>query len=113
MIDSSGLILTNGYVILEAMAIIVQDQDGKSAPAEVIGYDHDTGFGLIRALGPLATRPIAIGSSARLAESDLYRAGKVVLQRGNAVAAYADCPGARTRSRPSGTIASGEEVIAG
>ena len=39
-------------------------------PAAVIGYDHETGFGLLRGLVPLKVAPIAFGRSADVKEAD-------------------------------------------
>ena len=44
-----GLILTIGYLILEAGSILIVAGDGRVYPASVIGYDHATGFGVLRA----------------------------------------------------------------
>ncbi len=49
LIDADGHILTIGYLILEATAIEVVDQEGQKIRAGYVGYDHKTGFGLIRA----------------------------------------------------------------
>lgn len=70
VIDEAGLVLTIGYLILEAHAIEVLGDDGKAAAATVVGYDHETGFGLVRTVTPLGLAPIRLGSSADLAESD-------------------------------------------
>jgi S1-C subfamily serine protease len=67
VIDSSGLIVTIGYLILEASAIEVV-ADGKTVAASVVGYDHQTGFGLVRASQPLGVKPMPLGTSAQLAE---------------------------------------------
>jgi S1-C subfamily serine protease len=70
VIDDSGLVLTIGYLILEAMAVTVHDKDGKPVGADPIAYDYDTGFGLVRASRPLGVKPIPIGDSARVAVKD-------------------------------------------
>ncbi len=70
VIDDSGLVLTIGYVILEAMSVTVQDSDGHTVAAEVIAYDYDTGFGLLRATRPLGIKPMTMGSSAHLSAQD-------------------------------------------
>ncbi|MEJ0069674.1 MAG: S1C family serine protease [Pseudomonadota bacterium] len=44
VIDSAGLIVTIGYLILEASSIEVT-ADGKKVPASVVGYDHESGLG--------------------------------------------------------------------
>ena len=66
VIDANGLVLTIGYLVLEASAVDLRTVEGRRVPAEVVGYDHDTGFGLIRAAAPLDAAPVALGSSARL-----------------------------------------------
>ena len=61
-----GLILTIGYLILEADSILVVAGDGRVFPASVIGYDHATGFGVLRA--GIDCRPLEVGSSAEVQE---------------------------------------------
>ena len=61
-----GLILTIGYLILEAGSILVVAGDGRVFPASVIGYDHATGFGVLRA--GIDCRPLEVGSSADVRE---------------------------------------------
>lgn len=70
VIDDNGLILTIGYLMVEANGAEVTSNEGRVVPAEVLGYDHETGFGLLRALVPLKVRPMAIGKSADLKKSD-------------------------------------------
>ena len=57
LIDGDGLILTIGYLIIEAETTIVVDHSGRPVPARVVAYDYDSGFGLVRAQAPLG-RPI-------------------------------------------------------
>ncbi len=66
VIDSRGLIVTIGYLILEASRAEVTLHDGRRVPAQVVAYDHRTGFGLLRALEPLEVVPIRLGDSASL-----------------------------------------------
>ncbi|MDP6345975.1 MAG: S1C family serine protease [Alphaproteobacteria bacterium] len=70
VIDDAGLILTIGYLIVEAMAISVEAADGRMVPAEVVAYDYDSGFGLVRALQPLGVVPLPMGRSADLKVND-------------------------------------------
>ncbi|SVC00894.1 uncharacterized protein METZ01_LOCUS253748, partial [marine metagenome] len=46
IIDDDGLILTIGYLIVEAMAISISTDDERMIPAEPVAYDYDSGFGL-------------------------------------------------------------------
>lgn len=61
-----GLILTIGYLMLEAGSILVVAGDGRVYPASVVGYDHATGFGVLRA--GIDCRPLEVGSSAGVRE---------------------------------------------
>ena len=65
-----GYVLTIGYLVIEAEAIEVTSAEGKSVPATLAGYDHASGFGLLRLIGPLAGRPLPLGDSASLAERE-------------------------------------------
>jgi S1-C subfamily serine protease len=62
----SGLVLTIGYLVLEADQVDVVTHEGRSVPATVVAYDHATGFGLLRPLIPLAVKPIKLGNSTRI-----------------------------------------------
>ncbi len=70
VIDSNGLVLTIGYIILEAMSATVTDAEGNRVPADILAYDYDTGFGLVRAVAPLDVTPIRLGDSDALAATD-------------------------------------------
>jgi S1-C subfamily serine protease len=69
-IDDNGLLLTIGYLMVEAHAAEVTTGDGRSVPARVVGYDHETGLGLLQATVPLKVKPLAIGKSGELKERD-------------------------------------------
>ena len=67
VIGPDGLILTIGYLMLEADSIQVVTQDHRTVPARAVGYDIATGFGLVRPLLPLrGITPVALGSSAQV-----------------------------------------------
>jgi len=68
VIDSNGLILTIGYLVLEAASILVMTSDNKIYPASVVGFDHATGFGLLRASPPPPCAPVELGDSSSLGE---------------------------------------------
>ena len=70
VIGSDGLVLTIGYLMVEAHAAEVVTNDGRTVPANVVGYDHETGFGLLKATQPLNLRPMGLGKSADLREKD-------------------------------------------
>ena len=70
VIDAQGLVLTIGYLILEAATVELSTSDGRSVPATVVGYDGVTGFGLLRALAPLPIKPVQLGQSATVADRE-------------------------------------------
>lgn len=71
VIDENGLILTIGYLMVEAHAAEVTTNDGRTLPANVVGYDHETGFGILQAIAPLKVKPISFGKSGALAKDDV------------------------------------------
>ena len=66
LIDNDGLIVTVGYVILEAGSVEIETADRKIYPATILAYDHDTGFGLIKIAKPPDVRPLELGKSGEL-----------------------------------------------
>ncbi len=70
VIDSDGLILTIGYLILEASSVSVIVAGGEEIPATVIAYDYETGFGLLRAARPPKVTPMEFGDSTKVREDD-------------------------------------------
>jgi serine protease Do len=70
VIDNNGLVLTIGYLMTEAHAAEVVTNDGRVVPANIVGYDHETGFGLLQAISPLKVKPLPLGKSASVKEKD-------------------------------------------
>lgn len=70
LIREDGLILTIGYLIMEADQVEIVDSSGTTVPASIVAYDHATGFGLVKALAKLAPKPIRMGSSAPVGQMD-------------------------------------------
>ena len=70
LIDENGLVLTIGYLMVEAHAAEVTTSTGRTMPASVVGYDHDTGLGLLRTIEPLKLKALPIGTAADLKEGD-------------------------------------------
>jgi serine protease Do len=64
------LVLTIGYLILEADQVQLLLDDGRHFPARVVGYDLATGFGLLQALAPLAIAPAPLGRSRDVTPED-------------------------------------------
>lgn len=63
LIDRNGYILTIGYLILEAEQVEVTDFSNNQIDATIVGYDHKTGFGLIRSNRHLDLEPMKLGES--------------------------------------------------
>jgi serine protease Do len=70
VIDNDGLILTIGYLMVEAQSAEIVTTAGRAVAANVVGYDHETGFGLLRAITPLGVQPLPLGRSADLKQND-------------------------------------------
>lgn len=70
VIDSKGHILTIGYLISDAETIEVTGPEGKPIHATFVGYDHNTGFGLLRTDKPLNVQPMKLGQSSEVKEGD-------------------------------------------
>jgi serine protease Do len=68
VIDDDGLILTIGYLMMEAQSAEVITNEGRAVAANVVGYDHETGFGLLRAIMPLNVHPLTLGHSSAVTE---------------------------------------------
>jgi S1-C subfamily serine protease len=66
VIDSTGLILTIGYLMTEATDVWLTGPDGREVAAHPLAYDQVTGFGLILPLQKLDRPPISLGSSTDL-----------------------------------------------
>ena len=70
VIDSKGHILTIGYLIIEAESIEVTPPEGKPVSATFVGYDHATGFGLLKTEAPLNVKPMKMGQSSKVKEGE-------------------------------------------
>jgi S1-C subfamily serine protease len=58
-----GLVLTVGYLITEAETVWLHLGDGRVVPGHALGFDQETGFGLVQALGHIDLPLLALGSS--------------------------------------------------
>lgn len=75
VIGPDGLILTIGYLMLEAQTIQITTQDNKTLPARTVAYDQATGFGLIKPLLPLrGIKPVVLGNLKDVALGDVLMA---------------------------------------
>jgi serine protease Do len=65
-----NLVLTIGYLVIEAEGIEVVSAEGRAVPATLAGYDHASGFGLLRLVAPIEGKPLPLGDARDLAERD-------------------------------------------
>ncbi len=63
VIGDDGLVVTIGYLITEAEEVWLTTHDERVVPAHVVGYDQQTGFGLVQAMGKLDLPALKLGSS--------------------------------------------------
>jgi S1-C subfamily serine protease len=61
-----GVVLTIGYLITEASTIWLHLGDGRVIEGHALGYDQETGFGLVQPLGRYDLPFLKLGSSAAL-----------------------------------------------
>jgi S1-C subfamily serine protease len=64
LISDDGVLLTAGYLVLEAETVTLVSDAGARLPARVLAYDVATGFGLVQALAPLGRAPVPLAKSA-------------------------------------------------
>ena len=82
---SPRLVLTIGYLVMEADEVEIIDHKGRKLPGKVAGFDQETGFGLGRWLAPAQGEPLLLGDAKALKERDAVLA---VGARGNIAPAF-------------------------
>ncbi len=92
LIRDDNLVVTIGYLLMEAHTVEVTAADGKRIPAAIVAYDAESGFGLLRPVRALDARPVRLGDSDALATADRV----IALSR---VAGHASASPARVMSR--------------
>jgi S1-C subfamily serine protease len=65
-----GLVLTVGYLITEAETIWLHLGDGRVVQGHALGYDNETGFGLVQLLARIDLPVLALGNSSAIAVGD-------------------------------------------
>ncbi len=70
LIEDHNLILTIGFLIMEADDAFIIGPGGEPIKAEVIAYDWESGFGLLRTVAPVKAEPIPFGSTGKLKSQD-------------------------------------------
>ena len=70
LMREDGLVLTIGYLITEAESIWLTSSLGGAVPGHALGYDQESGLGLVQALGRLNVPPLEIGARVRVGAGD-------------------------------------------
>ncbi|WP_293676434.1 S1C family serine protease [uncultured Phenylobacterium sp.] len=96
LIGANGLVVTMGYLVMEAEDVALTLGDGERVAAHVLGSDPVTGFGLVQALQPLDVPPLPLGDSRSL------RAGSPVIIAGGGGRNHAAAGQVLTRMRFAG-----------
>ena len=63
LIREDGVVLTIGYLITEAESLWLTFSDGRAVQGHALGYDQETGFGLVQALARLDVQALPLGQS--------------------------------------------------
>jgi S1-C subfamily serine protease len=77
VVIGDGLVLTIGYLITEAETVWLHLGDGRVVEGHALGFDSESGFGLVQALGRLDLEPVPIGASAAAEPGDRIVLGGV------------------------------------
>jgi S1-C subfamily serine protease len=96
VLGTEGLVLTIGYLLMEADSVTLTTNDGREIPAHVLGSDPVTGFGLLQALEPLRRPGLPLGDSRKL------KAGSAVILAGGGGRAHAAAGHVLSRQRFAG-----------
>ena len=66
VVIDGGYILTIGYLVIEASEIKVGLPNGQVVLGMLVGYDHTTGFGLLKSVVPISVTSLTLGDSDRI-----------------------------------------------
>ena len=69
-IGEDGLVLTIGYLVTEAEQVWLTSSEGQTAQGYLVGYDQESGLGLVRAVQPLEVPLLPLGDSDSVAPGD-------------------------------------------
>ena len=67
VIDGAGLVVTAGYLLIEASEVKLVLDESTTVAADIVAYDLRSGLGLVRAREPLDLPALALGDDTRLA----------------------------------------------
>lgn len=70
VVGENGLVVTIGYLVTEAESLWITTVSGLTVPGHVVGYDQETGFGLVQSLQTMDAPPMLRGDSGTLRPGD-------------------------------------------
>ena len=70
VIIDNNYILTIGYIVAEAETINITMANGSKVPGELVGYDHSTGFGILKTVLPSKLKGLSIGNSDQISKEE-------------------------------------------
>ena len=70
IIRNDGLVLTIGYLVTEAETVWLTLAGGRVVPGHVLGYDQETGFGLVQVLARIEVPALSLGASSKTKVGD-------------------------------------------
>src|SRR5262249_61711712 len=79
--DARGYALTVSYLLLDAIEVEARTRDGRAVSAQVIGFDLDTGLGVVKLDGPGPWPVATLGDSREVTAG--ARAGTVGVDDAN------------------------------
>ena len=68
LISNGGLLLTIGYLVVDAHSITIKAHGCDPTSAELVAYNHETGMAIIQTSGKLSANPIELGSAESLSK---------------------------------------------
>jgi S1-C subfamily serine protease len=71
VVGDESLVLTVGYLVMEAESVEIIESGGRRVSASVLAYDYESGFGLLRTAIPLRASPLPFGDSDALKFRDV------------------------------------------
>src|SRR5471032_2213320 len=77
VVIGDGLVLTIGYLITEAETVWLHLGDGRVVEGHALGFDSETGSGLVQALGRIDLEPLPLGASSAAGIGDRVVLGGV------------------------------------
>ncbi|WOK15830.1 S1C family serine protease [Rhodopseudomonas sp. BAL398] len=72
-----GLVLTIGYLITEAEKVWLHVGEGRVVEGHALGFDQDSGFGLVQAFAPLDLPVLPLGASSAVTVGDRVVVGGI------------------------------------